>query len=307
MKHLATLSLLFILATGFAQNFVNEQSRWVQSISQFRDSLLLKNPKSIEELTQLMSKWDSLNVRREEQEQLIFNVLRRCIGKEYTNKYFIKKVKKWKPELASVQNLTEVDVGIIKDNAALLDLILLELIKPEFPFNIDPKTDFFQELAEYDIKESDKIAEIGAGLGAFSFIMNRLFPKISLFINEIDRASINYIELKKFADKEGNPKLITGNKKSTMLEEEELDKIIIRESFHHFSKPEEMLASIRVSLKQNGLLFLFESVKELDKNNDICPKALHKVDLIKSIELYGFRLIKETQLDEQVLLRFSVN
>lgn len=99
--------------------------------------------------------------------------------------------------------------------------------------------------------------------------------------------------------------LVKGQKKSTGLEGQQLDKIIIRDSFHHFKKKSKMLASIKKSLKDTGELFVVESVIIQNNGGKNCPMAMHASDIIKTIESGGFKLEQNVGLYlGRVLLKF---
>jgi 16S rRNA G1207 methylase RsmC len=76
-----------------------------------------------------------------------------------------------------------------------LNLIHLGLLEPIYPFKIDSKTDLFKELKEYNLKEAEKIGEIGCGVGTFGLLLNQFEPNINLYLNELDQPFLSYIKL----------------------------------------------------------------------------------------------------------------
>ncbi|MCF8248158.1 MAG: class I SAM-dependent methyltransferase [Saprospiraceae bacterium] len=135
------------------------------------------------------------------------------------------------------------------------------------------------------------------------------FDNISLFINDIEPGCIAYIEQKfKRTDNlrmTSDVQLVQGTAKSTGLEGMKLDKIIVRNTFHHFEKPDEMCESLRASLKLGGRLYLFDPVPELDSDNDICEKAISGDFIANMVRRHGFDLVMEKEIGEWLLLMFE--
>ena len=86
--------------------------------------------------------------------------------------------------------------------------------------------------------------------------------------------------------------LVQGEITSTNLEGLDLDKIIIRQSFHHFSRKKEMLSSISKSLKPDGRLYVLEATKDHPDNycRCLCDEAMRSKRIIKKITSNGFKL-----------------
>ncbi|MEP6734971.1 MAG: class I SAM-dependent methyltransferase, partial [Chryseolinea sp.] len=53
-------------------------------------------------------------------------------------------------------------------------------------------------------------------------------------------------------------KIALGKEKSTLLPLNTFDKVIIRNSFHHFSYPDDMLRNCKALLKDGGKLFIVD-------------------------------------------------
>jgi len=93
---------------------------------------------------------------------------------------------------------------------------------------------------------------------------------------------------------------VRGRKKETKFEPASLDKIIIRNSFHHFSKKEAMLASIKTSLKPNGVLFLQEPLK----SGKGCAMKMEEAEIKEILISNGFILEKEMNVEDKLVLKF---
>lgn len=280
---------------------------WMQSLVDFRTSVLLHNVSDLTELQVLLTKWDSLGVSKNDQIHFTFNVLMYRVVKNYSFKVIMKKAKKLGAKVI-VDNFTEDDLRVIVENKDILDLIFEDVLRWKYPFAIDPETEIFKEILAYDIKKGEKIAEIGAGTGMFSLLLAMFLPDVELFVNELDKDFLEYTTKKFIAIfgsnlEENAVSMIKGGLISTHLEGIDLDKIIVRNTLHHFSKTDAMMHSIENSLKPDGMLFVKESIKELNPNG--CEKELTR-DQIKKIFLKSnFELIEEIDFSYSVLFKLK--
>ena len=139
------------------------------------------------------------------------------------------------------------------------------------------------------IKPADRIADIGAGSGYFSFRMSDLVPDGKVFAVDISPQMLGIIRARIKEKKVANVIPIQSTITRTMLEPSSIDKALIVDAYHEFSHPREMANSIFKVLKKDGLLILIEYRKE-DKKVPIKP--LHKMtekQAIKEIEVVGFK------------------
>jgi len=305
------IQLVFLFKSEIVKNQTStDESNSFSKIEDYRHYLINKNPNDSEEFGKLLQKWEDANVKLKEIEGLTSIMLKdfenRFIGFKSRKKDFEKRF----PESKLSEILDIKDYELIKKNIELLDLIAFGILKSEYPFPMNRDFKLFDELKFYDIKVTDKIGEVGAGTGRFSLVLKLILTEIELFVNELKRYDLAYIErtlsVNKVKFNSDNISLIKGNKKSTNLEGQLLDKLILRNSFHHFSKKEKMLNSIKMSMKEDGELFLCEKTIELAKNDSFCKKAM-KSDKIKEImKLNGFSLIDQKTLKEEILYKFKL-
>ena len=158
------------------------------------------------------------------------------------------------------------------------------------------------------IKPADRIADIGAGSGYFSFRMSDLVPSGKVFAVDISPQMLGIIRAKIKEQKVTNVVPIQSTITRTMLEPSSIDKALIVDAYHEFSHPREMANSIFKSLKKDGLLILIEYRKE-DKKVPIKP--LHKMtekQAIEEIEVVGFKWEKTLSvLPQQHFMIFKKN
>jgi len=158
------------------------------------------------------------------------------------------------------------------------------------------------------LKKGDVVADIGAGVGYFSWRMAELVgPTGKVYANDIQAAMLD--QLKKNVASRGitNVETVLGTEDDPKLPPAAIDMALLVDVYHEFSKPQKMLAKIRESLKPTGRLILLEYRKE-DPNVPI--RLEHKMtvkEVRAEIEPEGFRF--ETSLEtlpRQHLLIFRV-
>ncbi len=144
-------------------------------------------------------------------------------------------------------------------------------------------------VASMQIKETDQIADIGAGSGYFSFRMAKLVPLGKVYAVDISPPMLGIIRAK--INEQAVPNLIPVQSTitKTMLEPNSIDKALIVDAYHEFSHPREMALSIHQALKPDGQLILIEYRKE---DITVPIKPLHKMteaQAIKELEHVGFK------------------
>ncbi len=224
------LALSYLPGNAKAQSSTQPKQAWINKISEYRDYLLLKNVDAVKELHGLLKKWDMLGSRKGESETLMLNALKCSMIDKDSFNVIRKMALRYMRGSALAQDFTREDLAIMEKNAALLNLIFLGALTSEFPFKINPHTELFQELISYDLAPGDKVGEIGAGDGAFALLLNRVEPGVTLHVNELDGAFLQYIQIQLDENPDmfdvNQVHLVKGNKRSTGLEGQELDKII---------------------------------------------------------------------------------
>lgn len=172
-----------------------------------------------------------------------------------------------------------------------------------------------EEIKYYNPEPGEKIGEIGGGSGQFALFMASQTNHTTIYFNERDpialqNAKFGFQQISNtLASRDVALKPILGTSQSTGMEGLELDKIILRNTFHHFDYPEIMLASIRSSLSPTGRLFLLERFDE-DCDTGCCPKLMDWNDLITMTTKAGFflttkKIILAAGQEKWNLLRFE--
>lgn len=305
--------LLIVFAFPFclsSQDLIYSESGAIQRITAYRSRLIEEDIEATDKLRILENNWGELDPNNEEFELITLNLIALKSTHNYSTKLLLRVVKRDCKGCKLVEKISAQDIEIMLEKSELLDLVLGGVLKSSYPFAINPKSSIFTELAFYEIESGQRIGEVGAGSGTFSLILGMLSSEIQIVANELEKGYVHYIGQKVSNNAQlldaSKIKVIKGTKSKTGFKENQFDKIIIRNAFHHFSKKDKMLASISKSLSENGKLYLYEPILVSSGNQNNCNKVLEKGYILSSMEQNGFVLEAEKSLgNSMVLLRFG--
>jgi ubiquinone/menaquinone biosynthesis C-methylase UbiE len=109
------------------------------------------------------------------------------------------------------------------------------------------------------LKPGMTVADVGAGFGAWTMRLSRwLGPAGRVYASDIGAAQLT--ALRESVKKEGlsNVTVLEGGVNTTNLPALCCDAILIRDAYHHFTQPEEILRSVAASLKPGGRLAVID-------------------------------------------------
>lgn len=174
-------------------------------------------------------------------------------------------------------------------------------------------TVFLHEILLYKFKGGQTIADIGAGSAYFERGISKYSDQLTVYVTEIDSAMVSQMETRLLlldSTDRKNIKYITvkGTTETTGLPLGIFDKIIIRNTFHHFSDPDFMLQQIRPLLKKGGRLYIVDIMAGTTRNKPACNAHLMRTTFMDYMKRNGYVLIKEMplQYDEFILFEFKV-
>lgn len=293
-----SIVFLFIFVVGclFGQDN-NASIQYIQSISQLRSDIIENHKIDLAELEHIYGFVDSMDCP-ELKEILIPSNSELTIKKFFIPDLSVSCFFGFAEKYPYYSNIN----SIFYDNFAMMELIRMGILEPRYPFKITKSNSFIEEISHYNIANTDNIAEIGAGEGVFSIILHKITQPKHLYINEIDSISlIDWREnMASFDVKDTtNISVVIGSEAQTNIAENQLDKIMIRRTYHHFSKYKKMLLSMYNNLKDDGELFILESSK-LE-----CSKAISKAKIKKQVSKNGFRLVSDTKIYDYYILKFA--
>ena len=139
-----------------------------------------------------------------------------------------------------------------------------------------------------ELRESMVVGEIGAGRGRYSVILaKQVGEKGHIYANDIDKGSLDYLDLRLKRDKIDNITIILGEERDPLLPENKLDMIFIVNSYHHFSHPVDVLKNAYPALKPSGTLVVIDGVP--GKYGGSSSHTTPKEELISQAKEAGFK------------------
>jgi precorrin-6B methylase 2 len=148
-------------------------------------------------------------------------------------------------------------------------------------------------ISKLPIENNSVVADIGAGSGFYTFKVCDKVPQGRVYAVEIQDDAVNFLKNKVGQLDIKNVTVVKGKEQSPQLPENTIDLAFMVDVYHELLYPQEMLQSIKKSLKPHGKLLLIEYRAE-DPKVEI--KALHKMSVKqvrKELEANGFKLIED--------------
>jgi SAM-dependent methyltransferase len=107
------------------------------------------------------------------------------------------------------------------------------------------------------------VADVGAGTGYMTMrLARRVGPAGKVYANELQPAMLAIIRDQARDQQLSNVEVVQGGQEDARLPDHAIDLALLVDVYHEFRRPQEMLRSIRRSLKPAGLLVLVEYRKE---------------------------------------------
>jgi ubiquinone/menaquinone biosynthesis C-methylase UbiE len=129
------------------------------------------------------------------------------------------------------------------------------------------------------IKPTDVVADIGAGIGYFSFQISPLVPQGKVYAQDVQQEMLDVIEARKAKGEGANIVTVLGGIADTRLPPASVDLILLVDVYHEFSLPREMGQAMVRALKPDGRIALIEYRAEDD---GVPIKALHKMSVTQA-------------------------
>ena len=152
-----------------------------------------------------------------------------------------------------------------------------------------------QAIQKLPITKNSIVADIGAGTGYYTF---KIAPKLSggrIYAEEIQDEMLHYLANRKNQLGLKNVEIVRGTDKSTGLARSSVDVVLLVDVYHELLYPNEMLASVRESLKPCGQVVILEYRAE---DKEVPIRNLHKMSAVqvnKEFSANGFKLISDQE------------
>lgn len=140
-----------------------------------------------------------------------------------------------------------------------------------------------------DLRPSDRIADIGAGSGYYTFRMAPLVPRGKVVAVDIQPEMIAFLEEREKQLGLTNVEAHLGAVDDTKLAADSIDAALMVDAYHEFSHPREMMESLFRALRPGGRIILLEYRAE---DPSVPIKPLHKMteaQARKEMEAVGLR------------------
>jgi ubiquinone/menaquinone biosynthesis C-methylase UbiE len=147
------------------------------------------------------------------------------------------------------------------------------------------------------IKAGQKIADIGAGSGYFTFRLSRLVsPKGKVYAVDIQPEMLAIMRKRMKEQNLTNIELVRGTEKDPRLPDESVDLILLVDVYHEFSYPWEMTAAMVKALKPGGRMVFVEYRMEDPR---VPIKLVHKMtkkQVLKEMKPHPLRHVKTIEI-----------
>lgn len=169
----------------------------------------------------------------------------------------------------------------------------------------------FRRLAFFDVKNGDRVAEIGIGNGANVRLLGLVYDGVEIYANELNNYYLKKLEtdlvLNLPAGRQANFHYTLGTENSTQLEGTQLDLIIMENVFHHIQDKAAFVESMAKSLGNGGEIVIMEEFRGARPDDHHCPDLMWRPEVDQLFKVAGFKLVDYGELQRQykTLLRFA--
>ena len=276
----------------------------IEGIEKYRRQLIGSNKNDFKYLHLLVNRIQDLNIPQDQISAfIIWLQYLDNLKSEYRQASILRFYEKFNLDTENVE-FSKQELMIIARNKDLLELINIGLFKETYPFQIDTSSFIIDEIEFMEIQDGERIGEIGGGSGQITFILSFIYPNSEFIINDLNaeyvsdmKSRISTINLDT-----SRIKITRGGYYTTSMEKENLDKIVMRNVFHHIEPQKRMLRSVRKSIKPSGALIMLEHTRHNDFPN--CSSAMKDNKIAKIVEKESFQLKDKIQEENKVVYRF---
>ena len=141
------------------------------------------------------------------------------------------------------------------------------------------------------VKPGMVIGEVGAGSGYFTFPLARAVgPEGRVYANDIKRYGLDTIEERAFSEKVKNIETVLGTAHDPRFPRHALDMVFMVNSFHEFTKPVEMLANLRPSLKPDATVVIMD--RDPKRSGNKSEHLYTEAEMAETAGRAGFELVR---------------
>jgi len=279
----------------------------IRSTAIYRNNLLANSKDNIENLKDLQQRWKEVEPDQNVLDYILFNATI-AIGAYDSDATLIrKKINKFVSESPLKDFVSDYDIEIIKQNADILLFANDGFLNYKYPFGVSLDSAYLEEIKFLNIQNGESLADIGSGTGSHILLLSMMYPENDFIINEIDNQLLNLIKNRialnsNILDTISRKLILVNGSRKQTNSPRKVDIMLLRNSFHHFSKKLAMLESIDESLYDDGRVILVESLRGSKQTRDDCESKMHYDSIIKIIKKSSFKINREVVKDRKLLL-----
>lgn len=151
-------------------------------------------------------------------------------------------------------------------------------------------------IAAIGVQEGDAIADIGAGTGLYALLFaQRTGARGVIYAVDIEPRFLKLINQRAADSDLRNVVAVLGREDDITLPHNSIDFAFIADTYHYFSDPAPIMASVREALRPGGRVILLDY--NLDPSTSKRPELDHvrggKAETVAEIESFGFKLQSE--------------
>ncbi len=166
----------------------------------------------------------------------------------------------------------------------------------------------FQVVEALGLRDGMRVADVGAGTGLYTMLFARAVGSSGrVYAVDISPSFIEAIEARAAEFRVTNVVGIVNGERSTELPPGSVDLVFLSDTYHHFSYPRSMLASIHMALVPGGELAIidFRRIQGVSSPWVMGHVRAGREEVIREVEGAGFVLLDEPlELRTNYFLRF---
>jgi ubiquinone/menaquinone biosynthesis C-methylase UbiE len=165
-------------------------------------------------------------------------------------------------------------------------------------------------VAAAKLAKGGAVADVGAGTGLFTMLFaQEVGPKGKVYAVEISPRFLEHLGKRARQAGAKQVQVVRGTETSVTLPPASVDLVFLCDTYHHFEKPQQTLASIRRALRPGGVLMVVDFKREPGKTAAWITEHVRagQKEVTAEIEAAGFGKAEEVPLlKENYLLRFRL-
>ncbi len=158
------------------------------------------------------------------------------------------------------------------------------------------------------VKPGMRVADVGAGTGLFSMLLSdAVGPTGVVYAEEVMLKFSAFLATRSAHEGRSNVVSVVGTETGIGLPPGSIDLAFLCDVYHHFDRPQEMLASIRSALEPGGEIFLVDFRRDATRSPEWLREHVRagEEEVTRELEAAGFeRVSRDDSLRDSYALRF---